>query len=84
MEGVTGMMAWLSHVPGCSRAGLYGPANIDFRFVSKLRLQRASKNALAGLLAGRLASPLRPPGVRYGPRLWAAIFSERLIFYFYT
>ena len=59
MEGVTGMMAWLSHVPGCSRAGLYGPANIDFRFVSKLRLQRASKTALAGLLAGRLASPLR-------------------------
>ena len=33
MEGVTGTMAWLSHVPGCSRAGLYGPANIDFRFV---------------------------------------------------
>ena len=41
MEGVTGTMAWLSHVPGCSRAGLYGPANIDFRFVSQLRLQRA-------------------------------------------
>ena len=33
MEGVTGTMAWLSHVPGCSRAGLYGPANIEF-FVS--------------------------------------------------
>ena len=43
MESVTGMMAWLSHVPGCSRAGLYGPANIDFRFVSKLRLQRAGR-----------------------------------------
>ena len=41
MEGVTGTMARLSHVPGCSRAGLYGPANIDFRFVSQLRLQRA-------------------------------------------
>ena len=41
MEGVTGTMAWLSHVPDCSRAGLYGPANIDFRFVGKLRLQQA-------------------------------------------
>ena len=41
MEGVTGMMARLRHVPGCSRGGLYGPANIDFRFVSQLRLQRA-------------------------------------------
>ena len=39
MEGVTGTMAWLSHVPVGSRAGLYGPANIDFRFVSQLRLQ---------------------------------------------
>ena len=33
MEGVTGTMAWLSNVPGCSRAGLYGPADIDFPFV---------------------------------------------------
>ncbi len=41
MEGVTGMMARLRHVPGCSRGGLYGPANIDFPFVGKLRLQRA-------------------------------------------
>ena len=41
MEGVTGMMARLGHVPGCSRGGLYGPANIDFRFVMQLRLQRA-------------------------------------------
>ena len=41
MEAVTGMMARLGHVPGCSRAGLYGPANIDFRFVYELRLQRA-------------------------------------------
>ena len=41
MEGVTGMMAQLRHVPGCSRGGLYGPANIDFRFMSHLRLQRA-------------------------------------------
>ena len=33
LEGVTGTMsmAWLSHVPGCSRGGLYGPENIDFR-----------------------------------------------------
>ena len=31
MDGVTGTMAWLSHVPVGSRAGLYGPANIDFR-----------------------------------------------------
>ena len=42
MEGVTGMMARLSHMPGCSWAGLYGPANIDFPFVTQLRLQRAS------------------------------------------
>ena len=42
MEGVTGMMTWLSHVPGCSRGGLYGPENIDFRFVSQLRLQHPS------------------------------------------
>ena len=42
MEGVTSMLAWLGHVPGSSRAGLYGPANIDFRFVGKLRLQRAA------------------------------------------
>ena len=41
MEGVTGMMARLRHVPGCSRGGLYGPANIDFRFVYELRLQQA-------------------------------------------
>ena len=41
MEGVTGMMARLGHVPGCSRGGLYGPVNIDFPFVSELRLQRA-------------------------------------------
>ena len=46
MEGVTGMMAWLSHVPGCSRGGLYGPANIDFPFVGKLRLQRAGADSL--------------------------------------
>ena len=42
MEGVTGMMARLRHVPGCSRGGLYGPANIDFRFVYELRLQQAN------------------------------------------
>ena len=41
MDGVTGMLAWLSHVPVGSRVGLYWPANIDFRFVSELRLQRA-------------------------------------------
>ena len=41
MDGVTGMLAWLSHVPVGSRVGLYWPANIDFRFVSHLRLQRA-------------------------------------------
>ena len=35
MEGVTGMIARLRHVPGCSRGGLYGPANIDFRFVGQ-------------------------------------------------
>ena len=42
MDGVTGMLAWLSHVPVGSRVGLYWPANIDFRFVSELRLQRAN------------------------------------------
>ena len=41
MEGVTGTVAWLSQVPGCSRAGLYGPANIDFPMSLQLRLQRA-------------------------------------------
>ena len=45
MEGVTGMMGRLRHVPGCSRGALYGPANIDFRFVSQLRLQRAGHGA---------------------------------------
>ena len=43
MEGVAGMMARLSHEPDCSRAGLYGPANIDFRFVYELRLQQARR-----------------------------------------
>ena len=43
MEGVTGMVARLGHVPGCSWAGLYGPANIDFRFVYELRLQQAAR-----------------------------------------
>ena len=33
MEGVTGTMAWLSHVPGSPQGGLYRPANSDFRFV---------------------------------------------------
>ena len=32
---------WLSHVPGSPEGGLYGPASIDFRFVSELPLQRA-------------------------------------------
>ena len=39
MEGGTGRMARLRHVPGYSRGGLYGPVNIDFRFVELLRLQ---------------------------------------------
>ena len=34
MEGVTGTMTWLSHVPGYSRSGLYGPANTGFRCVT--------------------------------------------------
>ena len=38
-----GFSAWLGHVPGCSRAGLYGPDNIDFRFVAQLRLQQGTK-----------------------------------------
>ena len=32
MEGVTGMMAWLSHVPGSPQGGLDRPANIEFSF----------------------------------------------------
>ena len=65
MEGVTGMMARLRHVPGCSRGGLYGPANIDFRFVYKLRLQLAKstnhKNIMpisADLLMGNYCEQL--------------------------
>ena len=33
MEGMTGTIAWLSHVPGSPQGGLYRPANSDFRFV---------------------------------------------------
>ena len=32
MEGVTGMMAWLGHVPGSCRGGVYGHADIDKPF----------------------------------------------------
>ena len=49
MDGVTGMLAWLSHVPVGSRVGLYWPANIDFRFVSELRLQQALVAEVRGL-----------------------------------
>ena len=56
MEGVTGMMARLRHVPGCSRGGLYGPANIDFRFLGQLRLQRAGPSLLRFAWVCRLAS----------------------------
>ena len=34
MEGVTGMMAWLGHVPGRCRRGVYGHADIDKPFFS--------------------------------------------------
>ena len=34
MEGVTGMMAWLGHVPGRCRGGVYGHADIDKPFFS--------------------------------------------------
>ena len=34
MEGVTGMMAWLGHVPGSCRGGVYGHADIDKPFFS--------------------------------------------------
>ena len=57
MVGVTGTMAWLSHVdvPGYSQSGLYGPANIDFRFVGKLPLQQAvSTNRNSISPAGRV------------------------------
>ena len=45
MEGVTGTMAWLSHVPDCSRAGLYGPANIDFRIPDLAEMEAACEPA---------------------------------------
>ena len=56
MEGVTGTMAGLGHVPGCSRAGRYGPANIDFRFVYRTRaipLQRAERHTKSHRCATR-------------------------------
>ena len=43
MEGMTGTIAWLSHVPGSPQGGLYRPANSDFPFVTQLRLQRAAR-----------------------------------------
>ena len=60
MEGVTGMMARLGHVPGCSRGGLYGPANIDFRFVMQLRLQRAVSTFVRSVVATSHVSPRDP------------------------
>ena len=57
MEGVTGTMSWLSHVPGCSRAGLYGPANIDFPFVYELRVA----TSLSRAAASRSRVPRKPP-----------------------
>ena len=47
MEGVTGMMARLGHVPASPQGGLYRPANSDFRFVAQLRLQRAASPRLS-------------------------------------
>ena len=47
MEGMTGTIAWLSHVPGSPQGGLYRPANSDFPFVTQLRLQRADGRATA-------------------------------------
>ena len=46
MEGVTGMMAWLGHVPGRCRGGVYGHADIDkpfcfFRIVSVAEMEAA-------------------------------------------
>ena len=57
MDGVTGMLAWLSHVPVGSRVGLYWPANIDFRFVSELRLQRPTTNEPGRARAALLPCP---------------------------
>ena len=54
MEGVTGTVAWLSQVPGCSRAGLYGPANIDFPMSLQLRLQRAARTPSSSHLRGQV------------------------------
>ena len=42
MEGVTGMMAQLGHVPGCSREGFYGPANIDFQTAEERQRREGS------------------------------------------
>ena len=61
MEGVTGMMTRLGHMPGCSRAGLYGPENLDFRLLKQLQLQRArytpiSNDVGAGLEPGYMCA----------------------------
>ena len=34
MDGVTGMLAWLGHVPGRCRGRVYGHADIDKPFFS--------------------------------------------------
>ena len=44
MEGVTGMMTWLGHVPGRCRGGVYGHADIDkpfFCIVSVFEMEAA-------------------------------------------
>ena len=41
MKGVTGMMAWLGHVPGKQRCGLYGHGDIDFRILSLAEMEAA-------------------------------------------
>ena len=42
MKGVTGMMAWLGHVPGKQRCGLYGHGDIDFRIPDLAEMEAAS------------------------------------------
>ena len=55
MEGVTGMMAWLGHVPGRCRGGVYGHADIDKSFFWNVQL---AEMEVASQLAS-LPLPLR-------------------------
>ena len=48
MEGVTGMMAWLGHVPGSCLGGVYGHADIDKPFFSYRTLRKTAASIHGG------------------------------------